>query len=117
MALFRKKSAASKADLDAQTLAQLVKAGAVLTNRRNIRHYLYAREEAAATSAVARLEAEGYRVDSRAAATGGTWLLLAERDEVVNAATVASARRLFETLAGSMNGGDYDGWEAAIVEK
>jgi hypothetical protein len=117
MALFKKKSPPSNADLDAQTLAQLVKAGAVLTNLRNVRHYLYGRNEAATSSASAALVAQGYQVESRAAATGGTWLLLAEREEVVNAASVASARQLFEGLARSMDGGDYDGWEAAVVEK
>jgi hypothetical protein len=119
MALFKKKSTApqNKAELDATTLAQLVKAGAVLTNRRNVRHYLYASNETTTTAAVATLRAEGYNVDSRHAATGGTWLLLAEREEVVDSTSVAAARKLFEQLADSMDGGDYDGWEAAIVEK
>jgi hypothetical protein len=119
MALFKKKAPtpSSKAELDAATLAQLVKAGAVLTNRRNIRHYLYACNESATTGAAEALRAEGYKVDSRRAATGATWLLLAEREEVVDSTNVAAARELFERLSASMEGGEYDGWEAAVVEK
>jgi hypothetical protein len=114
MALFKKKP---PGDPDAQLLAVMVSRGAVLTNRRNVRHYLYGRDEDAAAPAAAALVREGYSVDSRPAATGGNWLLLAEKEEVVNAASVAAARKLFEGLANTMTGGDYDGWEAAIVEK
>jgi len=36
---------------------------------------------------------------------------------VVDLNSVASARQLFQQLSDAMDGGDYDGWEAAIVEK
>lgn len=88
----------------------------MLTNRRNIRHYLYGPDHPSMAAAEATLQAQGYTLDSRPAATGGTWLVLAEREEVVDPATVASARKLFEELASKIQGGDYDGWEAAIVE-
>lgn len=119
MALFRKKSPTppTKTELDAATLDQLVSHGAVLTNQRNIRHYLYARNEEATPQAAEELRSLGYTVESRSAATGDTWLLLAEREEVVDSTSVAAARQLFERLSASMDGGDYDGWEAAIVEK
>ena len=119
MALFKKRSTAptSMAELDAATLDQLVKAGAVLTNPRNIRHYLNGRSDATTTGPAAELRTLAYTVESRQAATGSAWLFLAEREEVVDSTGVAAARQLFERLSHTMDGGDYDGWEAAIVEK
>ena len=119
MALFKTKTTAplSAAEVDAATLDQLVKAGAVLTNPRLVSHSLYARNEATTTGASAELRSLGYSVDSRPAAKGSSWLLLAEREEVVDSASVEAARQLFERLASSMDGGDYNGWEASIVER
>jgi hypothetical protein len=117
MGLFKREtpSPIMMADRDAVTLAQLVKAGAILTNRRNIRHYLYASNEAATSGAATTLRAEGFNVDSRQA--GGIWVLVAEREEVVDSTSVAASRKLFERFATAMDGGEYDGWEAAVVEK
>ena len=115
MPLFKRKQTPQNAD--AETLAQLQKAGADLSNSRNVRHYLYGPDAAAMADALDRLQAAGFTTTSQPAATGGNWLLLAERQEVVNAATVAEARQLFEGLARSIPEGEYDGWEAALVEK
>lgn len=117
MALFNRKARpTNKRALDLQTLAALQQNGAVLTNTRSIRHHLYGRSESALTPATAELRAEGYSVELTPEATGGNWLALAEREEVVDAASVGVARQLFERLASEAPGGDYDGWEAAIVE-
>ena len=113
--LFRRKQKTEKAqDLDALTLLTLQQRGADLTKSRNIRHYLYGASEDALKPAVAQLAQAGYSVELRPAATGGTWLALAERNEPVDASTVASGRALFERLAHETRGGDYDGWEAAL---
>jgi hypothetical protein len=117
VALFNRKTRPTdKRALDLQTLVALQRSGAVLTNARNIRHYLYGRDESALTPAVAALRAERYSVQLTPAATGGNWLALAEREEVVDASSVAVGRQLFERLASETLGGEYDGWEAAVVE-
>jgi hypothetical protein len=117
MGLFKRKPPIGKAAFDAQTLAEMVKHGAVLTNRRNVRHYLYGSNESEVDRAAVTLKGGGYRVEVRPAGTGGNWLALAEREEVVNPTSVAAARALFAGLASEIQGGEYDGWEAAIVEK
>jgi len=112
----RKQPTIIKPDVDSLTLANLEKRGAILTNRRSIRHFLYGQNEAAMAPAITSLQDGGYSVDSRPAASGGNWLVLAEREEIVDQASVASARILFEHLARATLGGEYDGWEASIPE-
>lgn len=109
MGLFRKKQPPSAGD--ARVLAALVQAGADLRNERNIRHYLYVDGPEQARAAESELAAEGYSVRTDQAASGPGWVVVAERRQVVDATTVAEARARFEQF-----GGDYDGWEAEVVE-
>ncbi len=105
------------ADVDAAMLDQMVRHGAVLTNQRPIRHYLYAKNRNVTAAAVQELRTLGYKVKSHPSAAGNYWLLLAERTEVVDAASLAASRQLFERLAAAMDGGDYDGCEATMLKE
>jgi len=115
MALFRKKQQ-SMADMDGQVLEQLVRAGADLSNERNICHYLYVATQEHAATAEALLAGEGYSVRTNPAAQGPGWAVVAERRQVVDAASVAEARARFESLLPPDAKADYDGWEAELVE-
>lgn len=117
MAPFKKKTREmSTADADAKLLEVLTLQGADLSNPRSVRHLLFAEREEEVPATVKRLELEGFTVTTRKSAAGEKWLVLAERTEVVSAASVAAGRILFERLAATMHGGEYDGWEASVPE-
>jgi rhodanese-related sulfurtransferase len=100
---------------DDLVLDQLRGLGADLTKPRDARFYLYLRTEEDAGAAAEALRAEGYATVAEPSATPGgehPWLVPASRDMVVDADTIADARRLFGDLAERYSG-DYDGWEAA----
>jgi regulator of RNase E activity RraB len=104
------------AEADRLTLEALVERGADLANERNVRHYLYGDSLEALRTAASRLEDAGYAVQVGRAATGPQFLAMAEQRQLLNAETAAQARQLFESLASEIPGGDYDGWEAELVE-
>lgn len=114
--LFRgRKQPAPKANLDAQTLQQLAKAGANLTMPTHVISYLYVPDESRARSAAGELEHAGYQVEVRTAASGPSWLALATITMVPSAENIALLRGRFESLATQL-GGEFDGWEAAVTK-
>ena len=103
-------------EADRATIAALVDAGADLANERNVRHYLYAGSRGHIEQAGAKLETLGYSVQVNAAATGPGSVVIAQRRQVLALDSVTDDRRVFEDLAAAMPAGDYDGWEAELVE-
>jgi UDP-N-acetyl-D-mannosaminuronic acid transferase (WecB/TagA/CpsF family) len=103
-------------EADRATLAALVDAGADLANERNVRHYLYGGERNSVEGAAATLRGLGYNVEVADAATGSGFVAIAERRQVVNLESATEARDVFERLAADIPDGEYDGWEAELVE-
>jgi len=100
-------------DLDAMTLRYLAGAGADLGLARETIHYLYVPTRQAAERAALDLARDGRHIETRAAATGGNWLVLVKEHLVVSDESIEALRREFEAAANTL-GGEYDGWEAAV---
>ncbi|HEV8686523.1 MAG TPA: ribonuclease E inhibitor RraB [Gaiellaceae bacterium] len=103
------------ADADGLVLDQLQAMGVNLSKPRDARFYLYLRTREDAQAAAAAVRAQGFAVEVTPAAGEATehpWLMLASRDMIVSADSIAEARRLFDGLA-EQHSADYDGWEAA----
>jgi regulator of RNase E activity RraB len=99
---------------DRLILDQLRNHGADLTQPREVLHYSYFADRAAADAAAGAMRDAGYRVTVEESASGdGTWLALATAELIVDESTVDSTRARFEGIAAE-HGGDYDGWEAAV---
>ena len=114
--LFRRdpQPSSTPGDGDRLILEQLRSHGADLTQPREVRHYSYFADRAAADAAAEAMREWGYGVTVEESATGdGTWLALATAEVVVDESTVDSTRGRFEQIAAA-HGGDYDGWEAAV---
>jgi hypothetical protein len=100
---------------DAEVLDQLRALGVNLSKPRDARFYLYLRTREDAQSAAAAVRRQGFAVEVTPAAgepPEHPWLVLASRDMIVSAESIAEARLLFDRLA-QEHAGDYDGWEAA----
>jgi hypothetical protein len=79
-------------------------------------HYLYCADEASARRAATEIAAGGWAIQGvDAAAQGPGWVVIAEQHNVVTSLdAVRAARGFFEGIAASVDGGDYDGWEASL---
>jgi hypothetical protein len=102
---------------DRLVLDELAKAGANLELPREIVHYLYLTSRADATVAAENLQLVGYSTaigmdNSPDNPAPYPFLVRATARAVANRETIREARRIFEELAGKLDG-DYDGWEAA----
>ena len=126
MGLFRR-NAVQEIDLDERSpeagvrlkdlliLAQLLEAGAQLTEPRHVLHYVYVPGAAAAAAAADEAFAYGFLANVREPSPGAPaqWLVLCERhDAVLDLDFVRDCGDWFEALA-ERHGGEYDGWEAA----
>jgi hypothetical protein len=100
---------------DNDLIAHLVAQGANLAVSRSVRHYVYMPTEDTANSVASELRNRKYATEVRPAALGGGWLVLACHDVVVSARGAAAVRRSIETLITEHGGGEYDGWEAALL--
>ncbi|SEG59850.1 Regulator of ribonuclease activity B [Bryocella elongata] len=100
---------------DLAVLAQLKARGANLTRERHIVHYLYFATVAGRAEAAAQLKTHHYetRVGDTTAEGDHPYMLVAERTGLVNETEITRERRLLSSIA-EANGGDYDGWEAAL---
>jgi hypothetical protein len=106
---------------DAAVISELKKAGSDVTRETSVIHYLYVPSEKAAHDASAALcrggfttvitEPENTAVNSE---PGGTWGVIALETAVPSALHLRTVRPTFTALAQEY-GGDYDGWEARIV--
>ena len=101
---------------DIALLGQMVQAGADLTKTRHALYYLYFRDvEKAGAGAVVAREA-GYTCEVRdpMPIQPDQWSLVCERpDALLDIEGVKTADDLFQGIADAQ-GGDFDGWEAAI---
>jgi hypothetical protein len=102
--------------MDVQTLDALEQHGAVLTNTRHIRHFLYGARQTELEGLSSAVGAAGYTVTIQKSAMASNWLMLAERDQVVSLSSVSDARAMFSEMASKIRGGEYDGWEASLLE-
>ena len=73
-------------------------------------HYLYCTTAAGAASMEARAREAGWAVRR---VHEGEGIVASRQDLAVTPSTVAEVRPFFEGLAGSVPGGEYDGWEAS----
>jgi hypothetical protein len=102
-------------DLDALTISELRKAGADLRLPRDTIHYLYFQTQDGANVAASQLRAHGFTANAKPAAAGNDpWVVIANKDLVVNEESVRAMRDVAEAAARA-GGGDYDGWEAAAL--
>jgi regulator of RNase E activity RraB len=106
---------------DAAVISELKKAGSDLTREASVIHYLYLPSQEAAHEAAAALCRRGFTTaisepENAAANTepGGGWGVLALEKAIPSALHLRTVRRIFTALA-EKYGGDYDGWEASIV--
>jgi hypothetical protein len=77
-------------------------------------HYLYLPRREDATAAGAALRARGFRTEERLGANGVNWLVVARCEVVPSLEGIAAARTLMEQLV-EPKGGEYDGWEADLI--
>lgn len=99
---------------DATVVAQLRTAGSDRVRAHTIEFYLYLPSEAAAREVADALVAEGFATEVRPGALGPQFLCLATRTMVPDVAALVQIRRRLDALAIRL-GGEYDGWEAAVV--
>jgi hypothetical protein len=119
MALFKRRdqSASTVSTGHAGDDALLVEIGkrSKLSAPRHWVHYLHTADEAGAREAAAQIGTAGWQIERiDKAAEGPGWVVIAERQAgVTSPEAVQEARRLFERVAATVTGGDYDGWEAS----
>jgi len=100
---------------DDEVLADLQRHGSDLSAEHTLEHYLYFQDAASASEACAELEADGFKI-SRSGEAGkpNSFLVLAAISLVPERQHVIALSDQLEALALKF-GGEYDGWEAAIV--
>ena len=84
--------------------------GAAPDRPRLFEHFVYCDSESGAASFEQQARAEGW--ETTRVAAGGFGIIASRSDQAVNEGTVANARVFFDRIAGSVSGGDYDGWGA-----
>lgn len=100
---------------DRQVLEQLRKAGADLTKPTEVNFYLYFKDRQAADSAAAHASAGPLVATVRRGADDSSWLCFVSGSMVPTEAAIHEQAVRLLALARA-HGGEYDGWEAAIVK-
>lgn len=99
-------------DSDAlQVVARAIPPGKECT----IVHYVYLPRGEDVAPVSEALRKRGFRVESRMSADGVNWLVLARHRIVPSVEVILETRSCMNEIAGSY-GGEYDGWEADLVE-
>ena len=106
---------AQQTDPDAAVLEQLKKAGSNLSKPHKIDFYLYFPNEAAAKRAAKQVKDAGFEIEVKQSAAGSDWLCLATKTMIPELAFLKKIRANFTAIA-SVEKGEYDGWETAIVK-
>jgi regulator of ribonuclease activity B len=108
--------------MDRDAIAQLKRNGSDVTKPTDVVHYLYISARRDAEEASRRSAAAGYRSAVEAPLgnlPNGTvenrYSVIAHKTIVPSLGNVRRARTFFESLAHRF-GGEYDGWEAAVVK-
>jgi hypothetical protein len=99
---------------DKQVLAQLVNAGTAVDQPHDIGCYLYFPNQEQAQRAATALGADGFTAEVRFGAHNSGWLAFGRRSIVPHPANIVVLRKRLTKLAQSL-GGEFDGWETAIV--
>jgi|1185.fasta_scaffold09178_1 hypothetical protein len=116
MGLFGKFRGPTTDARDRAVLEQLRAAGANLARPAHTLFYLYASSEAGARRMAASGADAVLSAEVRPSASGDSaWLCLLQGVLVPSEQAIAAYRSRFEALAAA-EGGEYDGWEAAVVE-
>lgn len=100
---------------DRRVLAEMARAGANLAKAAEVNYYLYFRERSTADSAAAEAGSGPLTATVRRAADGSAWLLLVSGTMVPSEAAIREHTVRLVEIA-QRYGGEYDGWEAAIVK-
>jgi hypothetical protein len=100
---------------DRQVLAQMREAGADLTKPTEVNFYLYFKDRAAADSAAAHAGEGPLVATVRRAGDNSAWLCFVS-GQMVPAETAIHAHAVRLLALARANGGEYDGWEAAITK-
>ncbi len=103
-------------DSDAQTIAQLVLAGSDLSQPHPVEFWLYLPTQPAADASAEALRGHVDEVEVRLTAKGSEWLCLAKKSFVPTLPEIHAMRSRMEALARE-HGGEFDGWEAAVVRR
>lgn len=100
---------------DDALIAQIASRSDISTPRHWV-HYLYVADEAQARSAAEVVTAAGWGIQRVDVSAGGgpEWVVIAEAHAVTSPDAVREARLFFEGVAGTHDGGQYDGWEASL---
>ena len=108
--------------MDQDVIAQLKRNGSDVTKPTDVVHYLYIPTRRDAEEAARRADEAGYRAtveEPLGKFPDGTaemrYTVAAHKTTVPSIDNVRRARDFFDTLAGRF-GGEYDGWEAAVVK-
>lgn len=109
---FFKRKKLSTAELDAMTLSTLESEGADFSEVREVIHYVYSTNRDALADAAATTTAAGWATSMNA--YEDTFVVEFATNKVINADVIAGDRLLFEGIAASLPGGDYDGWVASV---
>jgi hypothetical protein len=106
----------STGDPEDDELLRHIAARSRLDQPREVKHFLYVRDEEAAQTVARPLAMTGWEAEIFAPeATGEPYLVTAARDRVVlTAELVRSSRELFQSIVSAVPGSEYDGWEASI---
>lgn len=97
-------------------MAQLIEAGADMTQPRHVLYFSYFPDQATAERAGAATEARGFQWSEREPTPeyADQWPLVCElHDVVLDIDRVRDNTDYFEALAAE-HGGDFDGWEASV---
>jgi hypothetical protein len=96
---------------DDQLLHMIAAEQGGLTATREWLHYLYCSTATGAGVLESAAEAAGWDVRR---VSQGEGIIASRSDLPVNQSTVVDARKFFENSASKVEGGEYDGWEAAV---
>jgi hypothetical protein len=99
-----------------EVLEQLRENGSDITKPHHFEFYLYVPTRPNADKAAEKIRMSGFSSAAVSRATsGGGWLCLASKTIVPKQADLAQYARFMEQVATAL-GGEFDGWEAEIVE-
>lgn len=101
---------------DGQVIARLQAAGSDVSRPHSVDFFLYFPNEAAAGRISHELAGQNYNTSVEANDEGTQWLILARKELVPTEAALAKIRNELTVLA-STEGGEYDGWGAAVVRQ
>ena len=99
-----------------EVLEQLRESGSDLTKPHNFEFYFYVPTEADADKAVEKIRSSGFSTaEVSRAASGSGWLCLARKTIIPDQADLSDHARFLEQVAAAVRG-EFDGWEAEIVD-